>query len=98
MGMSRYTFNGVVNSGKGIKTSSKMTQIFNAVEIGALSYSTYVLEESQRLDHIAGLSYQDSSYWWVIAAASGIGWGMQVPPGTVLRIPRNIGDVLGLIS
>jgi nucleoid-associated protein YgaU len=98
MGISRYTFNGVVKSGKTISASTKMSQIFNAVELGAISYSTYVLEESQRLDHIAGVSYQDSSYWWVIAAASGIGWGMQVPPGTVLRIPRNIGDVLGLIS
>jgi len=47
---------------------------------------------------LAGAIYQSSTYWWVIAAASGIGWGLQVPPGTVLRIPKNIGEVVGMLT
>jgi hypothetical protein len=35
--------------------------------------------------------------WWVIAAASGIGWGMQVPPGVILKIPTEPGDVITLL-
>ena len=98
MGISRYTFNGVVKSGKTISASTKMSQIFNAVELGAISYSTYVLEESQRLDHIAGVAYGDSTLWWIIAAASGIGWGLQCPPGTIIKIPINPSDAYGFIT
>ena len=63
-----------------------------------ISITVVVLEEGQRLDQIAGVFYGDSSYWWAIAAASGIGWALQVPPGTVLRVPKNIGDVLGYLT
>jgi nucleoid-associated protein YgaU len=75
-----------------------MSRIFFACENGTIKFSTYVLEEAQRLDQLAGVAYQSSTYWWVIAAASGIGWGLQVPPGTVLRIPRNLSEVLGYIQ
>ena len=47
---------------------------------------------------IAGDAYNDSSLWWVIAAASGIGWGLQVPPGTVIRIPIDLAQVFGVIN
>lgn len=57
---------------------------------------TVVLTEEQRLDIISGQKYGDARYWWVIAIASGIGYGLQVPPGTVLVIP-NLGDVLTYI-
>jgi len=57
-----------------------------------------VVTKADRLDIIAGREYGNGRYWWVIAAASGIGWGMQVPPGTNLRIPINLGDVEGLVG
>lgn len=98
MSISRYTFNNIVKEGKIIGTSTSMSRIFYAVDNGAIQCSTYILEESQRLDHLAGLAYQNSSYWWVIAAASGIGWSLQVPPGTYIRIPNNIDKVLEVIS
>ena len=56
------------------------------------------MQEGERLDTIAGKIYGDSNYWWVIAAASGIGWPLQVPPGTLLRIPEDLGAVLGFAS
>jgi len=72
--------------------------IFNAIESGTISYSSHVLEEGERLDILSGYHYGDSSYWWILAAASGIGWGLQVPPGTIIRIPNNINEVFGVLS
>lgn len=39
-----------------------------------------------RLDTLAGSIYGNAKYWWILAAASDIGWGLQAPPGTVLNI------------
>jgi hypothetical protein len=50
------------------------------------------------LDIIAGEYYGDGSLWWVIAGASGIGWGLQVPAGIYLRIPTDIGAVVALVG
>ena len=62
-----------------------------------LTVDTQILEEAQRLDQIAATRYGDASYWWVISAASGIGWGLQVPAGTVIVVPRDIGQVMSLM-
>ena len=98
MALSRYALSNKVRSGKGLATSSNMSTIRFACDNGSIKCERYVVQEGQRLDQLSGLAYQTSNYWWVIAAASGIGWGLQVPPGTVLSIPVNISDVLGLLS
>lgn len=66
------------------------------IENGNLLYKESVLSKSERLDIIAGREYNDSSYWWIIAAASKIGWGLQVPEGTVIIIP-DLNQVINLI-
>ena len=65
---------------------------------GVINCNVKTLEEGERLDTISGSVYNDSSLWWVIAAASGIGWGLQVPPGTIIKIPINLSQVFGVIS
>ena len=70
-------------------------KIRRGVETRAIPYTTYILKEGERLDQIAGAIYGDSGMWWAIAAASGIGWGLQVPPGTLLKIPE-AGPVVAL--
>jgi hypothetical protein len=97
MSISRYTLSGKIKGGKGLATSTNISKIFNACENNNISFEYYVLEEGQRLDQLAGLAYNSASYWWVIAAASGIGWGLQVPPGTVLRIPDSLAEVIGYL-
>ena len=74
--------------------SSACYQVYNAIENGTLSYSVHVLEQGERLDYLAGINYGDSSLWWVLAAASGIGWWLQVPAGTRIVIPLSI-DAIG---
>jgi hypothetical protein len=51
---------------------------------------------NDRLDTIAGAVYGDGKYWWILAAASNVGWGLQVPPNTVINV-LNLEDVLGII-
>ena len=46
-----------------------------------------------RYSNLAHEHYGDVKLWWVIAAASDIGWGLQCPPGTFLRIPTDLGII-----
>jgi hypothetical protein len=93
MATSRYFSTSIIRSGKSFGTTRLARRIFLACEIGQLKTEIIILKESQRLEHLAGIKYGDSSLWWIIAAASGIGWGLQVPPGTLIRIPVNADEV-----
>jgi len=57
----------------------------------------YVITNSgDRLDSLASIYYRDPTLWWVISAANNnITRGLLSPvPGTQLRIPGNISDIL----
>jgi|TARA_B100000035_G_scaffold169718_1_gene144772 nucleoid-associated protein YgaU len=100
MALNRYSFSPQGKNSLGqnfISKSNVNYKIYNAAELGLISVNTHILEEGERLDYLAGLNYGDSSLWWIIAAASGIGYALQVPPGTILRIPNNITEVFGVI-
>ena len=100
MTISRYSFvtNRKNSLGEKLVTNSvASTRIYNAVNNQTISYNIHILEEGERLDYLAGLFYNNSSLWWVLAAASGIGYALQVPPGTIIRVPNNISEVLGLL-
>jgi hypothetical protein len=100
MGLSRYNFVKKLNfKGKTIVgTNSISAKIYNAVDNGRIKYESHVLAEGERLDILSGVVYGDAGYWWVIAAASGIGWPLQAPPGTFIKVPSNLNDVFGIIS
>lgn len=68
-------------------TSESIYQLRLAISSNRIPVKEMTLQESQRLDILAGIEYGNSSYWWLIAAASNIGWGLQVPPGTHIKIP-----------
>ena len=72
--------------------------LYRACSGGMLDYAQRELVESERLDVLAGEYYGDGTLWWIIAGASGIGWNLQVPPGTYLRIPTDLGQVTALIG
>ena len=97
MASGRYVYSSTIMNGKGI-SSANTYRIFKAVDQGLIAYNTVVLEQAQRLDHMAGAAYGDASLWWVISAASGIGWCLQAPPGTIIRIPTDPNSAIGLIA
>tara|TARA_R110001583_G_scaffold48919_4_gene153098 strand:+ start:4113 stop:4409 length:297 start_codon:yes stop_codon:yes gene_type:complete len=97
MATSRYSFTPIIRAGKQYATSMSSVKIRKAIEAGTLEYSIHITSEGQRLDGLAGRFYGDGSLWWVLAAASGIGWGLQVPAGTMIYVPSNIGYIYGLV-
>ena len=73
-------------------TSFAIPAIRENIQNGNIRVTELVLQERERLDILAGQNYGDGRLWWIIAAASDIGWGMQPPPGTRILIP-NLEDV-----
>lgn len=90
--MRRYSDTVRIEAGNARSTSNTVHNIRLGISSGNIRFRTLISQESQRIDAIAGLEYDDAKLWWVIAAASNIGWSLQVPPGTLLRIP-NLQDI-----
>ena len=53
-----------------------------------------VMVERMRLDHLSYKFYNNPNYWWVIASANNIAGSMYVKPGTQIRIPVNLDEIL----
>ena len=94
MAFGRYENNPKIDAGKQFGTQAHMRIIYIKCNNGTLPTSVRYAKAGERLDTIAGRVYGDSRYWWVISAASGIGWGLQVPPGTIIKMPSNVGVAL----
>lgn len=87
MAISRYALTPRLNFGAQYGTSTAIQNIRTAIAEGRLPFNTTLIRGRERLDTLAGTIYGDSRYWWILAAASDIGWGLQVPPGTVIKVP-----------
>ena len=98
MAISRYDNDNLVQNGKLLGTTRGLVRLRDAISSGAVSVTTRVLTETERLDHIAGAQYGDGRQWWIIAAASGIGWWLQAPAGTRVVIPLSLAEVEEALS
>ena len=78
-------------------TSDAIDRIVISVANGQIQTSTMILTDGHRLDTLAGILLDDAKLWWVIAALSGIGWGLQVPAGTRIVYPTATSDVAYLV-
>ena len=97
MAISRYTRTTRFDGGSVIGVGRAANNIFTAIEDGRLEAEVVVVHEGQRLDTISHEVYGDSQYWWIIAAASGIGWWLQVPPGPEVVIP-NLNEAMRFVA
>ena len=79
-------------------TSNSKSIVKSLISRGIVRFKVEALQEGERLDIIAQRQYGDARHWWIIAAASDIGWGLQVPAGTHLRIPLEIGTIYNAIG
>ena len=98
MSFSRYSQVPKIKGGKQFGTSVAGNVIFQAATRGLIRTRMVTIRQGQRLDILAHDEYGDGRLWWVIAAASGIGWWLQVPPDTVLRVPTNLDEVEALVG
>jgi|SRR5579863_4936560 len=97
MPFTRYARTPILNYGGLYGTGRAREAIQSAIKKGTLQTRQLVLRGRERLDTMAGVIYGDARYWWILAAASNIGWGLQVPPGTVLNIPA-LKDVAAIVG
>lgn len=95
--VNRYARAPILNLGTHYGTSRAAARIRAAVRSGELKVRDQVLRGRERLDTVAGAIYGDGRLWWVLAATSDVGWGLQVPPGTIIRVP-DLGDVSRLVG
>lgn len=94
---SRYLRDSRINLGRQLGTANSILLLKNAIRDGIIPIVNQIIATGDdRLDTLAGTYYGDSRYWWVLAAASGIGWGLQVPSGTVINIV-NLENALDVI-
>lgn len=88
MATSRYSVTPKINFGFQYGTSDSVSKIRTAIASGNIQCEVIFLKEIIRLDVLAGQYYGDGRYYWVIAAASNIGFSLQVPPNTRIVIPN----------
>jgi len=86
MAFSRYSRAPVLGFGTQFGTGRAREAIQKGIANGQLKVRPMVVRGRERLDTLAGALYGDGRYWWVLAASSYIGWGMQIPPGTTINV------------
>lgn len=94
---SRYINDTPIKGGTILRTASGVANIRKAYKEGRLLVRERILKENERIDQIAGQELGNSTMWWVIAALSNIGWALQAPPGTILKIPEDVRSVMRLL-
>ena len=88
MAFRRYQRDGIRSDGKCYASPGAVNTIRQGIISGDITIiKVMLLTQADRLDTLSGELYGDGQYWWIIAAASDIGWGLQVPPGTIIRVP-----------
>ncbi len=95
--MNRYRSDRRIKGGSTVATNESIARIKNAVRNNSLGVRKYTMKEGERLDTLAARYLGDGRLWWAIAACSQIGWGLQVPPGTLLLIPVQMDKLNALI-
>ena len=83
MAFSRYSRDDTGISEQGLSIAQAAISLRRAIRTGLIVPNR---TQADRLDTLSGEIYGDARYWWVLAVASNIGWGLQVPPGTVIFV------------
>lgn len=96
--ISRYTNNSRIGLGRQLGTPENTLKLRASIKNGSIPIiKTLIATGTDRLDSLAGTIYGDAKYWWVLAASSGIGWGLQISPGTIINIV-NLSDIESLFG
>lgn len=96
MARSRYAGNEILDDNSyGSWQNKAFTSQYRDIDLlDGVQHFEYVFVANDRLDHLAARFFNDDQYYWVIALINNIQFPLTVTPGTTLRIPINIRDVL----
>ena len=94
----RYQNTRKIAGGRMLATPRAARNLQEAAAAGRLRLRTRIVKVGERLDVIAGEELGDARAWWMIAACSNIGWGLQVPPGTQIYIPASFAEVKAIVG
>jgi hypothetical protein len=95
---SRYKVDDQIMGGTMLGTAQSTSLLRRAVNSGIVPVvRRFRTTGFDRLDNLAGAVYDDSNFWWVLAATSDIGWGLQVPPNTIIVVV-SIDDVRKVVG
>lgn len=98
MTVSRYSNDLRINLGTQLGTSTTISIIRNAIRDGSIPVvRQLILTGGDRLDTLSSSVYGEAKYWWILAAGSNIGWGLQAPAGTVINVV-NLADVEKIVG
>lgn len=65
------------------------TVFYEFGEIGKINYVDYTWKDGDRMDQVAAQFYAYPDRWWIIAQANPrVHDFLNIPKGTILRIPR----------
>ncbi len=95
--MNRYRSDRRIKGGKLLATNSSINKIKSGIRNNTIRTRRYKVKEGERLDTISARFLGDGRLWWILAATSNIGWGLQVPPGTLLKIPVDLNRINALV-
>ena len=96
--ISRYSNNSRINLGSQLGTSENVLKLRRGIKDGSIPIVRSIIATGEdRLDSLAGTIYGNAKYWWILAVSSGIGWGLQVPSGTIINIIR-LSDIESLMG
>lgn len=88
MAFSRYIRDDFGPNGGGLAVAQGVSALRRALALGIVPIKQQIVTtQADRLDTLAGELLGDGKYWWILAAASNIGWGLQVPPDTIINVP-----------
>jgi hypothetical protein len=95
--MNRYRSDRRIKGGTLLATNQSVNKIKTGIRNGTIRTRRYKTKEGERLDIIAAKYLGEGRLWWILAATSNIGWGLQVPPGTLINIPVDLNRINALV-
>lgn len=98
MAKSRYSGTPVI--GKSYLGTWKLpdTGLYSNVDLlDGVATIDHVYSRGERFDHLASRYFDEEEYWWVIALVNKITYPFGLAPGTVLKIPVSVSDVVDKI-
>ncbi len=59
-----------------------------------IPFEEYVWRRGDRFDKLAGIKFNEETYWWIICLCNDIAYPFGIEPGTIINIPLEVNDVL----